>query len=198
MPKKKTKVVSKVSPEVEEKRADFGSLSIDQLKDEAVVRKIDFTGMQTRTKIIDAILEYEEAHKTDKVEIIPSDKTLDKARDLTDYDQKQINKTPQFGKFQVIELKGGRTVIVNKQNQVVTPIAVTTQEKSDHRVTMRNLNMKDAEQKPENQILADTPKFAKGKSASAPAFGDIREETTGRVAEPVEVNPANRGKGQTQ
>lgn len=112
----------------------------------------------------------------------PKKSPKEKARELTEYDHKQIARTPQQGKFTVLSLQGGRTVLVNKQGQVVTPVAVDAKEKSDLRRIERDMNMKDPEQKPHNRILADTPKF-----------GTISEEQTGRVANPTVVDNADRG-----
>lgn len=201
MPKAKPKA-KQVSPEVEAKRIDFASLNIEQLKDEAVQRGIDFTGMQTRTKIIDAIMEYEEKRgredRMPRVEMKMGQGVIDKAKEVTDYDRKQVAATPFTGTFQIIELKGGRTALLNKRKQIVAPIAVAVQEQSDLRRMERDMNMKDPEQKPYNRLLPDTPRFPGAGSTPAPEPGTVMDEAVGQLNNPIPVDPSIRGKGRTQ
>lgn len=166
----------------ESKRIDFSSQNIEELKEECRLRGITYTGLQTRTKMIDAILEFEAKPREPRVEVKMNKATLDKARQLSDYDKKQVARTPQSGRFIILSLQGGRAVLVNKSGQVVSPIAIDAKEISDLRRVERDMNMKDPEQKPHNKLLADTPKF-----------GTVTEETIQRIANPIAVANDERG-----
>ena len=109
-------------------------------------------------------------------------------KQLSAYDRKQITATARIGQFQVIELQGGRTVMLNKKGQVVSPVSTTVMEKSELVRTMRDFNMKDPEQKPYNKGLSDAH------LANAP-YGTVFDESVGQLAKPIVVDEELRGKG---
>lgn len=144
----------------------------------------------TKEKVVGEAMENPEASKDGgleidkdaKIETKASEKEIVDAKKLTAEDKNMIASLPRSGRFEIVQLPRDRVVLVNKTLQVVSPVAVSTQEQSDLFRMRQDMNMKDPEQKLINRKLKDTPNF-----------GNVTESFGGGLDNPIVVPDGMRG-----